>query len=274
MTAITQRPRDAGLAGSPKALSQGQQQSESEIMKRHFVKTSNFALLQEGMHMLDERGARESGGMVITGSPAVGKTTCLYNWAANAGAAFVTMEQGWTPSRLINALAERLGVPTTRNVASVLGQRLAEEQIPVIVDEAGHGLAENAICLERLRGITDKSGTPFILVFMEHDIWRLRQHLQLTSRIFHVVEMKPATLEDVAVTCAQLAEVEIAPDLVKRIHLESGGLMRKVLNAIAKVEIAAKGLGKTSVTAADMRSTKLVVDMLEKISPSKPNRRG
>lgn len=259
MTAINQRREWPGRPGST--------ESESEIMKRHFVKTSNFGLLQQGLHMLEERGARESGGMVITGSPAVGKTTCLFNWAASSGAAFVTMEKGWTHNRLIIALAERLGVPATGNVASALGRRLVEGQIPVIVDEAGHGLAENAACLERLRGITDKTGTPFILVFMEHDLWRLRQHLQLTSRIFHAIDMKPATLEDVALACAQLAEVEISPDLVRRIFVESGGLMRKVLNAIAKVEIAAKGLQKTSVTAADMKGTRLVVEVLEALKP-------
>jgi hypothetical protein len=238
-------------------------------MKRHFVKTGNFALLQEGMHMLEERGARESGGMVITGSPAVGKTTCLYHWASSTGAAFVTMQQGWTPGRLIGALADRLGVPPARHLDTVLGEHLAAQQKAVIVDEAGHGLAETAACLERLRGITDKSGTPFILVFMEHDLWRLRQHLQLTSRIFHAVDMTPATLEDVAMACAQLAEVDIAPDLVRRIHMESGGLMRKVLNAIAKVEIAAKGLQKPAVSAADLKSTRLVVDVLERMNPAR-----
>ena len=63
-----------------------------------------------------------------------------------------------------------------------------------------------------------------------------------------------------ATACQPLAEVQIAADLVKRIHADTGGRMRNVLNAISRVEMAAKGLNKTSVTAADVRRLTLCED--------------
>lgn len=229
-------------------------------MKTHFVKTENAARLAQGMQMLTERGAREAAWMLVTGRPGEGKTTTLYNWCALHGAAFVTAQQGMTPSRLIAALAEKLGMPMTRNVQEALGARLAQEQITIVVDEAQFCLPENAACLERLRGITDKSGTPVILVAMEKDVWKFGQREQISSRIFNWVEFKPASLEDVAKACAQLSDIEIAADLVQRIHRETKGRFRTVLNAISRCEMAAKGAELRTLTAHDMRRMPLCED--------------
>jgi len=229
-------------------------------VKTHFVKTSNLTRLEDGVQMLSERGAREAAWMLVTGRPGEGKTTTLYNWGSRNGAVYLTMQQGMTPGKMVSAMAEKVGVAITRNTETALGARLAQEQTAVILDEAQFALAENGACLERLRGITDKSGTPVVLVAMERDVWKFGQREQIGSRIFNWVEFKPSSLEDVATACRQLAEVQIAPDLVERIHADTHGRMRGVLNAISRIEMAAKGLGIADVHASHVRRIQLVQD--------------
>lgn len=234
-------------------------------MRKHFVKTENYARLEQGVAMLAERGARESAWGLITGRAGEGKTTNLYNWGSANGAAFVAMHPGMSPGKLLMSLAAKLHV--TRSAAhdldSAIGEKLVMDQVTVILDEAHYGLAERAACLERLRGITDKSGTPVLLVTMETEVNRFGEHLQISSRIFNWTEFQPTSLEDVAKVCKSLAEVNIAADLVQRIAKDSAGQMRGILNAISRVEMAAKGLTTdpaAPITAAQLKGVRLVED--------------
>lgn len=221
-------------------------------MKRHFVRTENLARLEAGIASLAVRGAREASWLLVTGRPGEGKTTTLYHWGAAEAAVYLTAVQGMTPGRLIAALAERMGIAQGRMEAAI-GARLAASQSAIILDEAGFALDDRAACLERLRGITDKSGTPVILIAMPQDVWRFGQHQQISSRIFNWVEFAPASAADVAAVCQQLADVQIEPDLVQRIHAETEGRMRSVLNAIARIEGVARAASKTRMASADMR---------------------
>ena len=182
---------------------------------------------------------------------------------ARLGAIFVTARQGWTPGQMIKALALDMNIYAGRDADVTLGEWLAQPGADgkvIIIDEAQFALSNRAACLERLRGITDKSGTPVILVAMQEDVERFGRHEQISSRIFNWVRFEPSSPEDVAGACQELAEVQIAPDLVARIHADTDGRMRDVIKAISRIEMAAKGLGKDAVNAADMRKTKLVED--------------
>lgn len=222
-------------------------------MKKHFVKTENLARLEAGVASLSIRGARESSWLLVTGRPGEGKTTTLYNWGATEAACYLTATQGMTPNRLIAAIADRLGVAQGKNAEAAVGAKLAREGTPIVLDEAGFCLADSAACLERLRGLTDKSGSPVVLIMMDQDLWKLGQHQQISSRIFNSVDFAPSGAPDVAEVCRQLSDIEIADDLVARIHAETEGRMRSVLNAISRVEIVARGAGKARMTSADMR---------------------
>jgi DNA transposition AAA+ family ATPase len=235
-------------------------------MRKHFVKIENYSRLEQGVAMLSERGAREASWQLITGRAGEGKTTTLFNWGAACGAAFIAMHPGMSPGKLLSTLAAKLHV--TRSAGSdlddAIGQKLLLDQVTVILDEAHNGLAERAASLEGLRSVTDKSGTPVLLVTMETEVGRFDEHLQLSSRIFNWVEFLPTGLEDVAKVCKSLAEVPLGPDLVQRIAKDSGGQMRGILNAISRVEMAAKGIPDRApdapVTAAQMKGVRLVED--------------
>lgn len=210
-------------------------------MKREFVKTSNAKLFRRHILAAEQRGSRESGLVSLIGRPGEGKTRTLQNWSAEVGAAMLTAQVDWTPRRMLLELAEKLLVEPVRGFESRMAAMIAEKAISIVVDEAGFALDNGAACLEKLRGITDKSGTLLVLVFMPRDITRLEHPrvAQLESRICTRCEFQKSTLEDVALACSQLAEVPVAPDLVAHIFERTDASMRLVLNAIARIEGAA-----------------------------------
>lgn len=248
-------------------------------MKKHFVRTANLEALELGVDMLKECGAREARWMLATGRPGEGKTTTLYHLGAKLNAIFVTAHQGWRPAQMIKALALEMKVFVGRDADANLGEALAAEGAEnrlIIIDEAQFALGSGAACLERLRGITDKSGTPVILVAMQEDVTKFGRHEQISSRIFNWVKFQPASKEDVGKACQQLAEVQIAADLVDRIHADTDGRMRDVIKAISRIEMAAKALGRDPIGAADVRRTTLVEDYRAGIPKPvvKPSARG
>lgn len=207
-------------------------------MKREFVKTSNSKLFRSHIAQAMARGARESSLVAVTGRPGEGKTITLQNWSSENGGVMLTAQVDWTPRRMLVDLAEKLHIDPTSGFERRMEAFIAAKDISVIVDEAGFTLTNNAICLERLRGITDKSSTLLVLVFMPHDINRLDvpRLKQLRDRISTTCDFKKSTLEDVVQACNQLADVPIAPDLAAFILAQTEGCMRLVMNTISRVE--------------------------------------
>lgn len=229
-------------------------------MKRQFVKTSNAKRFRAGISMLEGRGALEAGWMLVTGRPGEGKTTTLQNWAAEVGAVMLTAQEGWTPTRMMTDLAEKLGVDTGRFYERKIEEMIAAEEIAIVLDEAGFALSAAAACLERLRGITDKSGTMLVMAAMEHDRPRFARRMQIASRISYVCEFEKSTLDDVGAACTQLGDVRMSEDLVARIHKETDARMRLVLTAINRVETYGRKFGRDLVTAADVSAMPLCED--------------
>jgi DNA transposition AAA+ family ATPase len=233
-------------------------------MRKHFVRTENFTALEIGVQGLQECGAREARYMLATGRPGEGKTTNLHHLGANLQAVFVTAQQGWTPSQMLKALSLVMKVQLGSDPNSAIGEALTpapnEEARIIIIDEAQFTLQGGAACLDRLRGITDKNGTPVILVAMADDVHKFAKREQISSRIFNWVKFQPTTPDDVARACQELAEVQIAPDLIARIHADTAGRMRDVIKAISRIEMVAKASGKDIVRAADLRKTTLCED--------------
>ena len=230
-------------------------------MKHEFVRTENAKRFRAEITMLERRGALEAGWLLVTGRPGEGKTKTLHNWAAEAGAVMLTAQANWTVTRMMEELAAKLGIEPVRGYQARVAETIAAEDIALVLDEAQFALHDSAACMEVLRGITDKSGTMLIAVTMDHDVPRFNRREQIGSRFFRRCQFMQSTVADVAAACAQLAEgVEIAPDLIERIHTETGGRMRLVLNAISRVEQIAHHQGMTKIDATAVRSVALCED--------------
>jgi hypothetical protein len=228
-------------------------------MKKEFVKTENDKRFRTALAQKQLRAAAESDLVVVHGRAGDGKTRTLHNWASSQGAAMITGNPAWTPRRMMLELAEQLSIPPRGDWEAAVAAQIASDEITVVLDEAGFGLKDNAACLERMRSITDKSGTLLVMVVMERDMARLRQFDQITSRAtlcpFHA-----STLADVRTACNQLAEVQIADDLVDRIFKDSGARMRLVIEAINISERVAMANGSRVATAADLAEFSLCED--------------
>lgn len=129
-----------------------------------------------------------------------------------------------------------------------------------VIDEVEHCLRDSAQVLEAIRDLSDLTEVIVILVGMDQVQAKIARHAQISSRIAKVVEFLPATLEDVAEFCKQLAEVTISPDLVAEIHKQSGGRVREIMNAIATVEQTAKRNGNSAASLQDMAGQVLTHD--------------
>jgi nucleoside-triphosphatase THEP1 len=207
-------------------------------MKRQFVKNTNALNFKVYITKMEKRGPQEAGLLLVTGRPGDGKTTTLYNYAGSVNAVMLTAAVDSTPRRLMVELAEKLGIEVARNFEREIEETIARNKTTIILDEAGFALSNSAACIEKLRGITDKTLTLLVMVIMKHDMSKLNQPRlkQLADRIGDICEFKKASLEDVQLACTQLGEVAMAPELVAHIHRSTDASMRQVLNAICRVE--------------------------------------
>ena len=236
-------------------------------MKHQFVPTSNYRRFIEAVKRLESRGATEASLMLVSGAPGRGKTNVTDGWASQTGALHLRANQGWTPNGFLRALAETLSVEA-RGASDIVFQRLllalGAYKIngkpapfpPLVVDEIQHCLHNNAAVLERIRDFSDRTGSIVVLVAGEDEVLRrIKKFPQISSRIGENVEFQLASVDDIALICKQLAEVEIKPDLVGAIHKEAGGVLRLVMNAIASVEEVAKNSGIKAIAAAQFKES-------------------
>ncbi|MDP2808674.1 MAG: AAA family ATPase [Rhodocyclaceae bacterium] len=233
-------------------------------MKKQFVKTSNYERFQNAIRFVEARGALEASWLLVEGSPGHGKTDTVEEWAAKQGAVYIRAKEKYSASFFMEELADRLkveGAGTRRERFQRVTGKLLGTQLPIVLDEVQHCLPNNASVLEALRDITDITETIAVLVAGEDRVQRrIARFPQLSRRIRETVEFRPATPEDAALICAQLADVEIAADLVAEIHRQSKGLVSAIVNAIAAVEHQARRNKRAIVTLADMAGQELVHD--------------
>jgi DNA transposition AAA+ family ATPase len=224
-------------------------------VKKQFVKTGNYELFRTGITAVENRGAAEASLMLVTAEAGFGKSTTVDNWAINAGAAYIRAKEGYTPAWFRSDLAENLKIDTRgrpKDVFARIAGVVGGNQIAIVIDEIEHCFDNNAATLEAVRDLSDLTEVIVVMVGMAQVQAKISRHKQISSRIARVVEFQPASLEDVILTCKQLADVEIQLDLVKEIHNVSGGRMRDIMNSIATVESFANRNGTTTVSLADM----------------------
>lgn len=232
-------------------------------MKKGFVKTENFKRLTEAQKMVERRGAREAGLVLIKGHYGIGKSELTERWATDSGWVFVRAKETWTKRALLDELAEKMGLNKSgRNQevqARIIG-KLAVDMVPMIVDEADFLVRSTASLLEVIRDITDLTGTMCFLVGMENFPMKVARHGHIASRVAKVVELLPLTLTDVKTTVAAKSEVVIDDDVLPALLTQSGGRMRLVLNAIANMEQWAQANSWAKVTAEHIKNRPLCTE--------------
>lgn len=233
-------------------------------MKKLFVKTSNYEKFQIAIRHVEARGALEASWLLVEGSPGYGKTDTVEEWATKNGAAYIRAKEKYSPSFFLDELADKLkveGSGTRKERFQRITGKLLATQTPIVLDEVQHCLPNNASVLEALRDITDITETVAVLVAGEDKVQRrIARFPQLARRISRTAEFGPASLEDTALFCRELAEVEIEDALAAEIHRQSKGLVSAIINAISIVESQGKRNRVKLVTLANMAGQELVHD--------------
>lgn len=238
-------------------------------MKKGFVQTENFRRLKEAEKLVDQRGAIEASLVLVRGVFGIGKSMLTERWAAESGHVFIRAKETWTKSTMLRDIAVKMGLPVDGNASQVqdriIGQ-LAVSMTPLIIDEADHLIPTSRVLrggqrvapmLEALRDITDITGVMCFLVGMERFPTMVLQFEHIASRVAHIVNLQPLSIEDVQATVKAKAEVPMAPEVVAAIHQQSKARMRWVLNAITNLEQWAKANSWARIEVAHIKGRAL-----------------
>lgn len=232
-------------------------------MKKGFVQTENFKRLTEAKKLVERRGAREAGLVIIKGLYGIGKTELTSRWAVESNWVFVRGKETWTKRSLLDELADAMGllkIGRSSDVQARIIAKLALDNVPIIIDEADHLIKTTASLLEVVRDITDLTGTMCFLVGMEAFPLKVARYGHIASRVARVVELQPLSVADVQATIAKKAEVEMDKEVAALIHAQAKGRMRLVLNAIANVEQWAAMNDWRLVTIAHVKDKELCAE--------------
>jgi DNA transposition AAA+ family ATPase len=226
-------------------------------MKDKIVPVKNLQRLAEHGEMLRTRNPRTPGIGVVSGETGFGKSTGL-TWygVRKVRAIYVRAMELWTPSAMLEAIGDELGITIGRNLAKAAQQvvgALVQQNRMLIVDEADY-VVEKRRLINTLRDIHDLAGTPLILVGMKEFQKKLRTALeqrQFANRVAFQLEFLPTDFDDTRLTAAELLEIDIDDELLRRVHDASDGNMRDIVVGLQRIETHFRAKGAKKATAKE-----------------------
>lgn len=244
-------------------------------MKPTFVETENVRRFYGKLTAYQERGARETCLIVVDGKPGLGKTKTVRRWMSLTGSIYLRAQPGWDYSWFLQEMLVQMGI----EARSIRGRREKFKRITeelkersrkaafsgklfgVIVDECDH-ISSRTEIMEGIRGVSDMTFLPTILVGMGTLRDNLRRFPQIDSRAPHKVDFQPLPITDTKALIDGLCEVKVAPDLVQFVHDASRGFSREIMGAIANIERFGLRFeaGEEGVTMADMAGRALITE--------------
>lgn len=222
-------------------------------MKSKIIPISNVARLSEAGDALLQRAPGMPGMGLCHGPTGYGKTTAIAWLATRQHGVFVRALATSTPSSLLESICRELAIMRrASNVATVeaIVEKLAETNRPLFLDEADY-IVDQKRLVETLRDIHDLASVPVILIGMAGIQRKITERQQLSGRIAQWVEFQPATAADARMLASELAEVEVADDLVQQLHQASHGSVRHIVVGLNRIEQFARSRGTARIAAND-----------------------
>ncbi len=242
-------------------------------MRTQYVETSNAKKFMNAIAALKQRGAQEACLVVVDGLPGLGKTTTMRRWVTETGSVYLRAQQGWTAGWFLSDLLEKMNVHPPHSLKDKLRKARAELALrqsnalytsgtfSLVIDEADHVSRKESV-VETIRGISDDTEIPTILVGMGKINNHLTRFPQVASRVSQKVNFSKCSVDDVRDLINGRCEVPVADDLVTFLHKASGGFNREILEAIAYIERFGKrnAPGPEGLTLTDMAGQVLLND--------------
>jgi DNA transposition AAA+ family ATPase len=193
---------------------------------------------------------------VFSGRSGDGKTTACSHAALRRNALLFECRSTWSTGTLIQAICDELNLGPIRGSISTKEKRiidaLYEDPMPLIFDEADHLIKKSLI--DVIRGISDVTRVPVMLVGEEHLPMKLEQFERAHNRVLSWEHTVPCTFAEakqlVKLYCA---EVEIADDLLQKIVTDTKGSTRRIVTNIERVREFSKVHGHMFVDLKQYR---------------------
>lgn len=222
-------------------------------MRTKIVPISNVARLAEAGESLLNRATGMPGMGLVYGASGYGKTTAVAWLATRQHGVFVRALATTTPSSLCESICKELGIARRSTIVGTIEsivERLAETGRPLFIDEADY-IADQKRLVETLRDVHDLASVPVILIGMQNLRRTVTTREQLAGRIAQWVEFQEATVDDTRTLARELAEVEVAEDLVHRLHAATSGSVRKIVVGLNRIEQYARSRGLSKIGSAE-----------------------
>lgn len=238
-------------------------------MLNKIVLTKNLARLSDASEMLLRRAPGLPGMALVHGETGTGKTTAVA-WMVNRyNGVYVRALAAWTPAAMFSAILRELGRHASGSGAQMVGQiieALALSGRPLFIDEADY-LVDSKRMSESLRDIHDMTSAPVILVGMGGIDQRLSSRKQLTGRVLQDVHFDALDRDDAKAIAAALCEVKVKADLLDAVHKATGGYVRNLVVALARIEEYAKLHGSDAIGLAEWGKRDFITGAAPKTAP-------
>ncbi len=171
------------------------------------------------------------------GFPGFGKSFGA-NFAANQfDAVYVEVRDYWTVKKFCQSILEELGVRPDRTIpdmADQISKELLLRNVPLLIDEADFLIKKSMI--ELVRGISEDSQVPVILIGEEEMPQKLQKWERVHSRILYQVAALPACMDDLEhLARIYCPEIDLAPTFKAELLAESHHSLRTLSTNLSKV---------------------------------------
>lgn len=223
-------------------------------MRYRTVPVKNVARLIDAGDALINRAAGLPGIGLVWGPTGYGKTTAVTWFINQCHGVYVRAMATWSPNAMLRAICQELNIEpkgSNAHMVEAVIQGLALEGRPLFVDEADY-VVERKLLTDTLRDIHDLSTAPVVLIGMHGIEKRIKGNPQFTGRVAQWVEFAGADLDDARLLADGLAEVQIADDLLARLHaaaspkgkqVETGAEIRRMVVGLGQIEHYARACG-------------------------------
>ncbi|MFZ6747455.1 AAA family ATPase [Undibacterium sp. Ren11W] len=236
-------------------------------MKRHYVKTTNHQRFMAGVTAVENRGSPEACILLLTGNPGTGKSTTVDHWGSERDAIYLEGMPGMSITFVRDYLSDQTGVPQGSKFAQykAMVEHFSRSGQPIILDEAHHGLANKAECIEYLRRIAEQANVILVLVCHTSERHRFSEEklAHIATRISDAPQLRAATVADCVIYLNELCEVQVDTGVAQQVFEQSSGRYRLMANAGRTLEAIAGKLGKASLTASDISKIALCEDAMK-----------
>lgn len=225
-------------------------------MRHKMVLVKNVTRLSTAGQSLIDRAQGMPGMGLLYGETGYGKTTATTWFVNQCRGVYVRALSMWSPAAMLQAILKELDVsPNGSSCAGMVGQiveSLAISGRPLFLDEADY-IVENKRMVETLRDLHDLASVPVILIGMAGIQRKIALRQQLSGRIAQWVEFKPCDFEDARRMARELADVEVADDLLEKMHRAAAGSVRLLVVGLSRIEADAKARGLDLIQASDWK---------------------